>query len=222
MSVIFSESDKYFNADELDPKSKEILEASRAQDKVPEEHLKDLKGEVRAKYKIEVILPPRRKKNEAIACAVTAFKSGGNIHGGGDELLYLCRNENDAKIGCGAVLKSNPMVGTIDGGVVTVFYCDNCKKYVNRELLSSTFLYKLPLKKLAENIYGLFRKLDSNADIYLKHVHVDVRDAASRGGDKMMQVPQRMEYAIYTLKNIFKDTANDSQVLRKIEGFLTA
>ena len=51
---------------------------------------------------------------------------------------------------------------------------------------------------------------------------VDVREAATKGGDKMTQVPQKMEYAIYTLKNIIKDTVNDSQVLHNIETFLTA
>ena len=221
MSVIFSEADKFFDMNSLDEKSKEVLYASRAQDEVPQEALDDLRGELRAKYKIEVILPPRRKVNEAIACAVTAFKSGGQLHGGGDELLYVCRNEKDATIGCGSVLKGNPLVGTVDGGLVTVFYCDKCQKYVNRELLASTFLYKLPLKKLAENIYRLFRQLDSNADIYLKHMKTDIRNA-TLDRKQMTEVPKKMEYAIYTLKNIVKDTSNDSQVLHKIETFLKA
>lgn len=220
MSIIFSEADKHFNLSNLDPKSREILNASREQDKVSKEELDNLYGERPAKYKIEVIFPPRRKHNEAVACAVTLFKSGKKLHGGGDELIYVCRNERDATIGCGSPLKENPLIGTVDGGVVTVFHCATCNKYVNRELLASTILYKLPVKTIAKNIYNLFRKLDSDADIYLKHMKADIREASLSKG-KMEEIPTQVEYAIYTLKSILKDTANNSQIVKKIEDFLT-
>lgn len=229
MSKIFSECDKNFNPEELDAKSKMVLEASKlaadATYKVEDDLQKVISGEKPAKYKIEILLPPSRKTNEATACAVTMFISGGKLHGGGDELLYLCRSEKDAKVGCGDVLKGPLMIAQgVNGGMSSVYYCDKCKKHVNRELCASTILYKLPINKIAENVYRIFRQLDSNADIYLKYQKTDIREAtrlAQEGKvDALQQIPTKMEYAIYTLKNILKDAANDSQIISKITTFL--
>jgi hypothetical protein len=225
MGIIFSEADRNFNPDKLDSKARAVWEASQTANDpnyLPDEKLKDIiYDEDRAKYKIEIVFPPRRKRNEAIACAITTFKSGGKLHGGGDELLYVCRNEKDATIGCGSVLKDPPLLGMVDGGYITVYYCAKCNKHVNRELLASTFLYKLPVKTLAQNVYKFFRQLDSNADIYLKHMKVDIREAAKIGGDKMINVPQKMEYSIYTLKSIVKDAFTEGQIVKNITNFLT-
>lgn len=227
MSVVFSEVDKTFNKSSLNTKERFVYDASQnAADPnyvIGEELKKLLTPEdlEKAKYKIEVIFPPSRKNVNVTACAVTTFKSGKKLHGGGDELLYLCRNEKDAKIGCGNVLKGDLMLSQGHDGPSSVYYCEKCKKYVNRELCASTLLYKLPIKTIAANIYKLFRQLDSNADIYLKYTRSDIR-AANSSPQKMAQLPTKTEYAIYTLKNIIKDTSNDSQVINKIEAFLKA
>jgi hypothetical protein len=227
MSIIFSESDKHFNPESLEGKSKEIYEASVRGGKEnykPEKEVKEAMklDENRARYKIEIILSTDRKSAGTSACALTVFRSGGAIHGGGDEVMYFCRSEKDRSMGCGSILKGDVYVGQLGNEMVSVYKCEKCNKYVNRELLASTILYKLPINQLAMNIYHLFRQLDSNADIYLKHIKVDIRDAAERGRKGMPLIPKKTDYVIYTVKNIIKDTNNDSQVLQKFINFLKA
>ena len=225
MSILFNEADKTFRPKNLTGKAKEVYEASKKgldPNYEPEEEVKSALGSSNkpAKYKIEVVLTTDRKTAGVSACMITLFRSGGALHGGGDELMYLCRNEKNRDMGCGSILKGKAMIGTVGNQIVTVYYCKKCKKHVNRELLGSSVFYKLPIKTLAENIYNLFRELDSDADIYMKHIRVDVRKGIE---DKnlMRAMQSKIEYAIYTVNNIMKDVTNGSQVLKKIEGFIS-
>lgn len=225
MSVLFNEADKAFNPKNLTGKAKEIYEASQKgldPDYQPDQETKDALGSFDrpAKYKIEVVLSTDRRRIGPSACMITIFKSGGALHGGGDELMYTCRNEKDRDMGCGKILKGDVWMGTINNQIVTAYFCKTCKKYVNRELLGSSIFYKLPVKTIAENIYKFFRELDSDADIYLKHIKVDVRKSAESPKD-MAKVPTKMEYAIYTVQNIMKDAGNNSQIVKKIEDFIS-
>lgn len=222
MSVIFSEADKHFDPDQLNEKARFVYENSKMANNPDKQISKDLGlSEDRAKYKIEVILTTDRSSSNMCACAITPFRSGGGLHGGGDEIMYFCRNEKNRDMGCGSILKGDVYMGRIGDEQVAVFYCEKCKRYVNRELLGSTILYKLPIKSIAKNIYDLFRQLDSNADIYLKHIKVDMRKATEEKAKGMQKIKPNTELSIYTVKSIFKDTSNSSQVLKKFETFIT-
>lgn len=225
MSVLFNEADKAFRPENLTGKAKEVYEASQKgmdPNYSPDKETKDALGtdlNRPAKYKIEVVLSTDRNKIGPSACMITIFKSGGALHGGGDELMYTCRSEKDRDMGCGKILKGDVWMGMSGNQIVTAYHCPTCKKYVNRELLGSSTFYKLPVKKIAENIYKFFRELDSDADIYLKHIKVDVRKSMENRKE-MAKVPTKMEYAIYTVQNIMKDAGNNSQILKKIEDFI--
>ncbi len=222
MSVIFSEADKYFDPNQLNEKARFVYENSKKASDPDKQVSKDLGlSEDKARYKIEVLLSTDRSASNLSACAITPFRSGGGLHGGGDEIMYFCRNEKNRDKGCGSILQGDVYMGRIGEEQVAVFYCEKCKKYVNRELLGSTILYKLPIKALAKNIYDLFRQLDSNADIYLKHIKVDMRKATEDKAKGMLKVKPNTELSIYTVKSIFKDVSNSSQILKKFETFIS-
>ncbi len=222
MSVIFSEADKHFDPNKLDEKARFVYENSKKASSPDKQVSKDLGlDENKAKYKIEIILTLDRSSTNLCACAITPFRSGGALHGGGDEIMYFCRNEQNRAMGCGSILKSDVYMGRIGNEQVAVFYCDKCKRHVNREMLASTILYKLPVKSIAKNIYELFRQLDSNADIYLKHIKVDMRKAAEAKAKGMQTIKPNTELSIYTVKSIFKDVSNSSQILKKFEDFIS-
>jgi hypothetical protein len=91
--------------------------------------------------------------------------------------------------------------------------------------MTEFILYNLPTSVIAENVYKLFRKLDGNADIYIKHAKNDIRkitEMGDKGLRDMQKIEDERDMVIYPLKHILKDATTDSSIIKKIEHFLRA
>ena len=89
-------------------------------------------------------------------------------------------------------------------------------------------LLRLTTQHWAAVIYKWFRKMEFNADIYVKRPKVDLRVAATieqarqHGGEKLMAVRQKKEVFIYPLYNIIKDTAAGADLPTRFKALLSA
>jgi hypothetical protein len=224
MSILFSEADKSLlnkdktiNINKLSPEQQQVLEYSR---KDPDETMMNLSKPLTASYKIQVVFDSEKSQKNLTPCILTCWESSGHLSEHNDKILYLCRSNKDASLGCGYPFLEDPKHCFVNGIPTRLFVCKNCPKVNNEyrlinpnKAVTDVFL-RMPYKKLAEVIYDYFRKLNGDADIYIKNFKFKYRDTSSLLGEK--------EFVIYRLADIIRDSSNDSLILKKIEGFLTA
>lgn len=186
---------------------------------------------VRAKYKIEVHFGKNRTTAGPNVFGLSAYESGSQLDGNGDEMMYICaetdsglalggRNGHDKEYkkgsgGCGAFIPGK----LLRGGVAV---CPNCGRTVNAELLTNTVLGNLTTEALSVKIAKWFRKLENNADIYLKYHPTDIRYAALVDAHGLDKGRMLRGLTIYPLKNIVKDTLAGASLEKRIKALLSA
>ena len=193
------------------------LEESRRKEKKPDEKLEqELDGSVVAKYKIEITFVARRNLHSLNHVGISIWESGKKFHGGGDELMYWCKDNRDGHDdGCWS-----PIPGDCIRGEVAI--CPKCHRAVNSELLTNMRIGNVSMTSLSQELVKIFRSLGSNCDIYLKFHKTDIRYIAMEKA-KGPDVARRLKgMAIYPLKNIIKDTQNGSDLAKKFKAFVTA
>ncbi len=175
---------------------------------------KNLDGEIRAKYKIEVTFGEGRTSNGPNLVGIQVWESGKRLNGGGDDLAFWCRS-TESEEGCWGLITSN----NVRGGIA---YCGNCQRAVNADLLTNMKIGRVITKNLSADLEKLFRYLDSNADLYLKFHKTDIRYIAMERA-KGHEAARRLKgMHIYPLKNILKDISNGASLLGRFQAFLTS
>lgn len=173
-----------------------------------------LKNEIRAKYKIEVMFGPGRTTAGPNRFGVSLWESGKRLNGGGDDLAFWCISESQNE-GCGGIIISEH----VRGGIA---FCPHCKRAVNAEMLTQLRIGFMTTDNLATELEKLFRRLDSNADIYLKYDKKDMRVVAMEKAHGSEKARRLRGLHIYPLKNILKDTAAGASLQGRIKAFLTS
>ena len=173
-----------------------------------------LSGEIRAKYKIEITFVEGRTVKGPNRLGIQIWESGKRFHGGGDELMYWCKDSRKGEDGgCWAPIPSD----CVRGGVAI---CPSCKRAVNAELLTNMRLGYVTSQNLAKELVTMFRRLGSNCDIYLKYHKSDIHYIAMER-DKGPDVARRLKgMAIYPLKNIIKDTSSGADLEKRFYAFV--
>lgn len=180
-----------------------------------------------AKYKLEIMFSHTRGKHGLSNGLVTWWESGTHLNGDGDSKMYLCDNSiptarNDGR-GC---MKFIP--DTANGLQYVV--CPHCQLLWKPEELVGEMYYNLPKQKWADVLHKWYIRLEHRADIYLKYGRMSIRDAQRKEEELGLQgellnkargVDQRVA-AIYSLKNIIKDTSNGADLRDRILAFLNA
>lgn len=183
-----------------------------------------------ARYKIEVHFGPKRTTAGPNVCAISFFESGRRLNGDGDEMMYICKQRDsglalnapgfkDKEVkrgtgGCGAFMPGSCLVG----GVAK---CPKCGAIINAEQLTSTLLANLTTETLSTKLAGWFRKLDSNADIYLKYHPTDIRYQAMADSDGLDKARSLRGLTIYPLNNIIRDTSSGASVEGRFKALLS-
>jgi hypothetical protein len=173
-----------------------------------------LSGEVRAKYKIEVTFVEGRTVKGPNRLGIQIWESGKRFHGGGDELMFWCKdNRKGEDGGCWSPIPSD----CIRGGVGI---CPACKRAVNAELLTNMRLGYVTSQNLAKELVLMFRQLGSNCDIYVKYHKTDIHYIAMER-EKGPDVARRLKgMHIYPLKNIIVDTSNGADLEKRFYAFI--
>ncbi len=221
MSYLFSEADKSLlndrgnvDVEKLNDVQKEVYENSQLEaDPTLTRLSKD--GSIVAKYKIQVLFNHLRTDRGVAPCLLTFWRSAGHLNEDNDDLLYVCKYEKDARLGCGMPFLEESRGALVNGTPMHLFDCKNCKRYVNRNTVCTDIFLKLPADKLAPIVYKYFRALNSDADIYVKHFKYDTR--------KEDYSDWKGEYSIYPITRIIKDASiSSAQTIKNIESFLRA
>lgn len=217
----FSESDKNFDHKNLDEGQLRTLRASEAaakEDFVPDNELSRAMGlkEIKAKYKVEIMFGEKRTVAGPNVCVIQVFESGKRFHGGGDELMYWCKDSREGgDAGCWG-----PIIGDwIHGGIA---HCPSCGSMVRADLLTCQRFMNVPTKTLAEHVANIWRALGHNADIYCKYNPDDFRYKIMEEKVGSVKARRLRGMFIYPLKNILKDTSNGASVEGRFEAFFKA
>jgi hypothetical protein len=168
----------------------------------------------RAKYKIELFFGSQYKSGQHYPGAISLWLSGSKLHGGGDEKIYLCPKCT------GFILPSAQGYGHL--------VCSKCGKVAKGNEAIGEILLRLTTQNWAMVIYNWFRKMEFNADIYVKRPRADLRvatdleKARQRGGEKLLAARSKREVFIYPLYNIIKDTAGGADLPTRFKALLSA
>jgi hypothetical protein len=185
-----------------------------------------------ARYKIEVHFGKNRTLTGPNVAAVSVFESGMHLNGDGDELMYICAqrdkglalnapNVKDSEIirgqeGCGKFIPGK----NLQNGVA-MCVCEK-QRMISSEELTSTVLVNLTTERIANLVANWFRKLDNNADIYVKYHPTDIRYKAMESAEGLDKARSLRGLTIYPLKNIIKDTANGASIEKRFFALFTA
>jgi hypothetical protein len=170
--------------------------------------------ELPAKYKIEVFFGPKRTIHGPNPVKVSFWESGRRLHGGGDDLMYICRDSED-EAGCNTIFASDCVKGPIA-------VCPSCQQMIYAERLTRALKGYKTSKDLATELSKFFRQLGSNADIYCKYDRTDIRYVSVEKAMGSAKARELRGKSIYPLKNIINDTANGASLEGRILAFLTA
>lgn len=184
-----------------------------------------------ARYKIEIHFNKNRTTAGPNTCAVTVFESGCRLNGEGDELVYICAERDkglalnaegvsDRAVirgydGCGGFIHGK----NIRGGLA---FCNSCSSMINSESLTSTLLVHLTTERLAALVTDLYRKLESNADVYVKYHPTDIRAQLLEDAHGLDKGRMLRGLTIYPLANIVKDTMGGASVENRFKALFSA
>lgn len=191
---------------------------------------KFFKDQIRAKYKLEVQFYEKRSTIEPFAGVMSFLLSGNRLHGGGDSKVYLCPVNSCYGVidptDCQVVdLDANALVQDLSKIPLKVV-CPKCKNISPSIDLWGERLLRLNTQGWARALYDNFRYLDSNADVRLIFHHADLhahtQSEMNRGanGAIIIEARRRRQKAIYTLKNILKDTAHGADLYGRFLAFV--
>lgn len=201
---------------------KEMIAASKRAERTTHitsgQVLKDLGGkeEVRAKYKIEVTFVKNRTSRGLNAVGVQIWESGKRFHGGGDEMMFWCKDSRKGQDGgCWGPIPGD----NIKAGVA---YCPSCKKAMNADLLTNMKLGNVYMDTLSKELEVIFRQLDGDADLFLKFHKTDIRYIAMVKAKGSLVAERLKGMSIYPLKNILKDISSGADLAGRFKAFLTS
>lgn len=188
--------------------------------------------EKKADYKIQIWFRSDRSMRHPIAYTLSFWESGKRLHGGGDEMMYLCRRHVEApKIAPFEVAFSKKehlgpkgCDGFIPGGLLSagIVVCPNCHTRHDTTHIGDSIFYRQPVQKVAETLAYWWRKMDCNADIYAKYRPDDPRTMMMSQNYCPRTAREKKGLTIYPLPNILKDTMNGASVESRFKAFITA
>lgn len=206
----------------LTEEQREYEKAAIANDQVVDQDTQKLMsaGDIRGGYKIEVTFDKNRTTQGPNAVMIKIYESGKFFHGGGDDMMYWCKDVQStepwkAAPGCGAPLPSSAIRGPFAR-------CPACLHVIDVRYLTSERLFRNTTQDLATIIEGLFHDLKDNADIYCKYHKTDIRYLACEKAYGEEKARQLRGLFIYPLSNILKDTSNGASLVGRIRALLSA
>lgn len=158
-------------------------------------------------YKLEFMFIDDRSLSQPYNGIVSVWRSGGALHGGGDQAVYLCPRTLDSGRPCASPIALDFVA---DGFSI----CPHCKAKTKPKDLAGQIGYRLTTQGWAEVMTRAFRRLDCRADVRIKHFGGDLRRATAleqerdRGGEALAKGRAHRVTATYPLKNILADTAS--------------
>lgn len=220
VAPISSEMAKYAKGTEMSERDLLHELAMERASKLKDEPLVIGAKEQPAKYKIEVRFDRDRTVQGPNTCKITFWESGSKFHGGGDAMMSICRNSQNASEGCGAIFSQD----FIRDGVAI---CPKCNSAINSELLTSGLIrdnaHRLSTRELARHLVRFWHQLGGNADFYFKFHQEDRQPKPFyESSFGTLRKNKALDKAIYPLSRIITDTSAGATLETCVYNFLTA
>jgi len=190
---------------------------------------------LKGKYKIQIWFKSDRSDRKPMAFSLSAWQSGMRLHGGGDEMMFLCQrhkgvrdlNKEEMKFrsaehkatptprGCGLFI---PGENSVNGRVM----CPHCGANHDAEHVGDAVFFRLTADDAAKVLARWYRKLDSCADIYAKYTPLDPRTLMMGKAMDVKTAREKKGLTIYPWKNILQDTAAGTSLENRFKAFILA
>ena len=195
----------------------------------------------KAQYKIEVLFSKHRSSlaHKPSPCMLLIWESGKRFHGGGDQKMYWCGYKDCDK----------PM--SSDNFAYMHVVCPHCQReqwldpesrenHIQAAIKDNSDvdgLRRMPIvvgerlanltpPNLADLLVTTWRKLDGDADVYLKYspheIRYDIVHETSKDIDNLDKVRVQRQPLIYTLKSILKDIGAGADLKKRFLAMITS
>lgn len=200
------------------------------------------KVDLKAKYKIEVMFSKHRSSlaHKPSPLMLTIWESGKKYHGGGDQKMYWCGYDD-----CDMPLSSDHFAAyhCVCPSCNRELFLDDQSKaqhraYLKREGKNPSDMDRIPViageklanlipSKLAELLEKTWRRLEGDADIYLKYSPFEIRydpvhEPDSKVIDLLDKARIQRQPVIYPLKNIMKDIHAGADLRKRFLAMITS
>lgn len=184
----------------------------------------------KAKYKIQIWFRSTRSMHKPVAYSLSFWESGKRLHGGGDEMMFICRRHNHApklKPFDVAMAKKTTVRGCdglIPGGLADtgVIVCPHCHVKHKPDQIGDSIFYRTSIDQASVVLANWWRKLDGNADLYAKYSPEDPRSILMARNYDYRTAREKKGLTIYPLQNILKDTLSGATIESRFKAFITA
>ena len=182
-----------------------------------------------ASFRVQVNFGTERTPTGPNRGAITLWASGRKLHGGGDEMVYLCKEVDygsseyvDFKVGrstggggCGAYI----LPDFIRGGVAV---CPRCSKLIAAERLTGQIYFNSSTRDLAAEVAKYVRLLEFDADVVAKYAEDDIRYRVLVQEKGAAEARRLRGILIYTLDRMIQDVASGADLEARLFAMLSA
>ena len=178
-----------------------------------------------AKYKLEVVFMKPRSRQDPFLGVICAWKNGGSIYGGGDEVIYFCSGKTEDQFGH-LVDCNNPLDMKFVGGQAAV--CPRCRTAVDPKTLCGQIIAKSTFQNWAKLITHVFHLLGNNADVRMGFMERRLSSVAAQEqakqmhGEALTAMRKERHWVDYSLQAVIRDTINGADVEKRFHSFLEA
>ena len=190
---------------------------------------------LKASHKIQIWFKSDRSMKKPIAFSLSAWQSGKRLHGGGDEMMFICRRHADApsitrsdlkhrmpdhKVepqsrGCGLFI---PGENNINDKIM----CPHCGAEHKAEHIGDAVFYRLTVNDAAKVLVDWYNKLGGSVDLYAKYSPTDPRTVMMANSHSIQTARSKKGLTIYPWKNILQDVSNGSTLHSRFKAFILA
>lgn len=184
----------------------------------------------RADFKIQIWFRSERSIHKPIAYSLSFWESGKRLHGGGDEMMFICRRHASApklkpfEVGMARTQSVRGCDGLIPGGLADsgVIVCPHCHVKHRPDQIGDSIFYRTTINQATDILAKWWRKLGGRADLYAKYNPNDPRSIMMAQNYDFRTAREKKGLTIYPLQNILKDTLNGATLESRIKAFITA
>jgi len=188
----------------------------------------ELASRVIAKYKVQVNFGTNRTLQGPNKGVLTFWLSGSKLHGGGDEMLYLCREADSGSErdnfevgrpggggGCGKFIAPQYVH---DGAAM----CPHCHNFINAAFLTGQIYFRATTRNVARAMAHYFRVAEHSADLVARFAQDDIRyqTAVLLQGAHKARISRGQ--LVYPLHRILRDVSGGAELEKRIYAMLTA
>jgi len=181
-----------------------------------------------ARYKIQINFGTGRTLRGPNTGVMTFWMNGSRLHGGGDELVHICKEVDHGSeqeefvvgkprdgAGCGSIIEPS----FVRAGVA---FCSNCQRMIAAHRLTQQIYFRSASRDIAAELVKRFRQFHNSSDIVLKYAEDDIRYMTVVRLLGVDQARKSRGMLVYPLAKIIRDTSTGASLENRFFAMLTS